>query len=379
MEKIDKITAAVAQKWAEDDFYASNTVSLGLDIGAEGIGVAIRKGQELVYCQTLLVDLPAAKALAARRQLRAARHARKNYRRRMRRLKELFSRHNLPWVSDEVCHRSDPFLLRYRAITGTLASKEALTLCIRSCVALRGYDFFALSRDAGGEYPWGDSNALVDAEKWVRAEYVNEEMKDYLLSLSTELVFKNKELEDDSLDRWINLVNERFSCAEKEGIPAMLCQYARSHNKGSHRARGHNYPRSHVESHLREILERHKHLIDGYDAFVESLFLPCNSRKNKEAAIFHYNRKTKDEAERHYQSKVKRCPYSSWSELNLPLERCGVNGDKDIIAWKLVDFLSVRHFEFQQGKRSLMPVAGVKALWDAVQSGGRIGEVSKVA
>ena len=66
------------QYWNSHPFYAPDTVVLGLDIGLEGIGIAVRKGQELVYCKTLLINLPKSKPLSKRRAFRAARHARKN-------------------------------------------------------------------------------------------------------------------------------------------------------------------------------------------------------------------------------------------------------------------------------------------------------------
>ncbi len=74
---------AALNYWTQHDFYSPETVALGIDIGIEGIGIAVRKGTELLYCKTLLVDLPEAQALAARRAFRASRHARKNRRTRM--------------------------------------------------------------------------------------------------------------------------------------------------------------------------------------------------------------------------------------------------------------------------------------------------------
>ena len=79
-QSLDKtaMATAVAQKWNNDPFFAPDTVVLGLDIGIEGIGITVRRGQEWIYSKTLLVDLPEAQALAERRAFRAARHARKN-------------------------------------------------------------------------------------------------------------------------------------------------------------------------------------------------------------------------------------------------------------------------------------------------------------
>ena len=194
--------------WTQHDFFAPDTVTLGIDIGMEGIGIAVRKGTDLLYCKTLLVDLPEAQALAQRRAFRASRHARKNRRTRMRRLKALFEKHELPWVDDDIMARSDPFMLRHRALTKTLASREALSICIRSCVLRRGYDYFAMDDDSTGEYPWGAELNLKDAEKWVRSAFVDAEMRDYLIDMADSLSEK-----EDKQEAWKKLVEARHGKA----------------------------------------------------------------------------------------------------------------------------------------------------------------------
>lgn len=372
---------AVRDKWNNDPFYAPDTVVLGLDIGIEGIGIAVRRGAEWLYAKTLLVDLPEAQALAERRAFRASRHARKNRRIRMNRLKVLFEAHGLPWVDDDVMSRTDPFKLRYRAITGTLASREALSICIRSCVLRRGYDYFAMSgEDTGGEMPWGASSSLADARQWLASAYVDEALKDDLLKLTPLLTHSNKELDAKRTEEWVQLVNARRELADKLGIDATLHDYV--HKKLNERkARGRNYPRAHVEAHLRTILQRHTHLIDRPEEFAASLFCPCDTRTNKQKAIFHYNRKTPGEAARHFAGKVKQCPYCSW--LELPSEKCGLTGDKDIRKWKLVDFASVRTFELESKNklplgRHTLPGAAVKVLMQAIESDRKWGEAKKL-
>lgn len=355
-------------RWRQDDFFAPDTVVLGLDIGIEGIGIAVRKGAELVYCKTLLVDLPEAESLAQRRQFRASRHARKNRRVRMRRLKELFAKHGLPWVSDEISHRSDPYILRHRAVTSKLASKEALSLCIRSCVEHRGYDYFALTGKGSGEYPWGETLKYADAVKWVRSAYIDEKLKEYLLGMTTELQKPNgDEIDEPLAAEWKQLIEERHAKAAQEGIEVKLKEYAHTH-RNERKYRGLNYPRAHVAQHLVDILQRHKELIDDYRGFVNALFLPCNSKEAKKHAIFYYNRKTPAEAEAHYEKKVKACPYCPL--LDLAVQPCGLRGDKAIKRWKLVDFLSNRTFDLVPEKnvtrRSTLPAAVVEALVKAI-------------
>ncbi|MDO4222228.1 MAG: hypothetical protein Q4C88_08930 [Akkermansia sp.] len=362
---------AILKKWKENDFFAPDTVVLGLDIGIEGIGIAVRKGTELVYCKTLLVDLPEAETLAQRRQFRASRHARKNRRIRMRRLKELFAKHDLPWVADEISHKSDPYKLRHRAVTSKLASKEALSLCIRSCVEHRGYDYFALTGKGSGEYPWGETLKYADAVKWVRSAYIDEKLKEYLLGMTTELQKPNgDEIDAATAAEWMQLVEERHAKAAQEGIEAKLKEYAHTH-LNERKYRGLNYPRAHVAQHLVDILQRHKDLIDDYRGFVNALFLPCDSKEAKKHAIFYYNRKTPAEAEAHYEKKVKACPYCAL--LDISTRPCGLRGDKAIKRWKLVDFLSNRTFDIVHDKtttrRSTLPAAAVEAMVKAVDEG----------
>lgn len=366
--------SAVLEKWKQHDFFAPDTVVLGIDVGIEGIGIAVRRGSELLYCKSLLVTLPEAEALAERRQMRAARHARKNRRVRMRRLKDLFSLHNLPWVDDDVFSRSDPFLLRYRALFGSnpLASKEALSLCIRSCVERRGYDYFAMQEEGQGEYPWGATANLPDAKKWIASAYVDETMRQYLRDKVSELRLRDKELTDADQQAWLDLVDERAAKAETAGIPAMLKAYYAQRRQYERKARGFNYPRAHVEEHLRTILERHRHLIEDYDAFVAALFRPCLTNADKKYAIFFYNRKTPKEAARHFEKKVKPCPYCEW--LGLPQAPCGTKGQAAIRRWSLVDFVATRTFELMEGKLPLgrirLPEAAVKALSLAIDAEG---------
>ncbi len=364
----------VVSRWADHPFFAPDTVVLGLDIGIEGIGITVRKGREWLYSRTLIVDLPEAKALAGRRQLRAARHARKNRRTRMSRLKKLFLTHGLPWVSDDVASRSDPFILRWRAIHGKLASREALSLCIRSCVMLRGFDYFAMSMEKG-EYPWGESDKLTDARKWLASQFLDQTTADYLRGMLPELQGRKEELSDEEVQEWQRDIATRLQKGKEEGIEKMLRDY-KNGKLNTRRARGFNFPRSHVETHLRTILERHKDLIDDYEGFVQAFFLPCDTRANKRKAIFHFNRKTPDEAKEHYEKKVKDCPFATSDILKtVGGAKCGLRGDPVIRRWNLVNFLSNHRFNLQSGKlpaeRQLLPVQGVRALVDHIMNGSK--------
>lgn len=148
--------AASLQRWKDHPFYKSAVV-LGIDIGLRGIGVCVRKGPEIVYAKTWMLDLPPSKALADRRAKRAWRHCRQNRQTRLKRLKGLFESHGLPWLPEDsdAMRRTDPFLLRHRALESKLASREALSIVIRHIVSHRGYDYQYFNEE--GAYPWGDS------------------------------------------------------------------------------------------------------------------------------------------------------------------------------------------------------------------------------
>lgn len=384
--------AATADKWNNHPFYAPGTVVLGIDIGMEGIGIAVRAGREIIYAKTLMVDLPEAKPMAERRQMRASRHARKNRKLRLRRLRQLFEKHGLPWLSADVYGRSDPYKLRARAITPgkQLASREALSLCIRSIVSHRGFDYYAMCNERG-DYPWGESTNMKDACDWLKTQYVNEEIRDLLMSLAT--VFEangKKEITEENLDEWKRKVDERFNDPHKPDIDTLLREYAAS-KANDRRARGWNFPRSLMENHLRQILDKHRHLIDDFDGFVETLFHPCNTKADKKIAIFHYNRKTPAQTRTIFERKVKQCPYLSDPEIasslghtdenGLPLapHKCGVRSELAIRRWNMLDFLSVRRFDLALGKLKknetteltpglqLLPEAAIRALDEAMQ------------
>ncbi len=349
-ERAKKIAA---EYWAKDDFYGSDSVVLGLDIGIKGIGICIRKGKDILFCKSLLVDLPEAEALAGRRAFRASRHARKNRKMRMRRLKELFSCHGLPWVSDDIMSRSDPFLLRHRAVTKKLASKEALSICIRSLVLRRGYNYDVFKDQ--GSFPWGEKSSWSEAKKWLGTAFVSEEMAKTIIALEDEITEgKGMPLKDSTKDELRALVQERLEASDKAGINAMTAAYAAKHIN-ARKARGMNYPRAMVQANLTEILERHRDLIDDYDGFIAALFRPCNTKEDKAKAIFHYNRKTANESRAHFEKKVKDCPYADWLLVPDKERKCVLNADVWVRRWKLVEFLSVRRFYLKKKDKGAVP------------------------
>ncbi|MBR4249264.1 MAG: RRXRR domain-containing protein [Verrucomicrobia bacterium] len=348
---------AVITKWQESPFYTKDVV-LGIDIGIKGIGLAVRRGREILYCKTLMVDLPEQKPLKKRRILRSARRARKSRRVRMNRLKRLFQKHGLPWVDDEVMRRSDPFLLRDRAVNKNgLASKEALYICIRHLVAHRGYDFYAFT---DGEAPWGECSDFKAAKKWLSSTFVSEEIQNELLQ-DAEQFFPEKDLEV-----WESLVKERLEWSRENSMEKNLREYA-SNKANWRRGRGISYPRPQIKEHLEQIIERHKHLIKSHKKFTDVLFSECDD-DNKDICIFHYNRKTKAECKKVYERKVRTCPFAKY--WNGETQKCASRSDHAVRKWNLLDFLSNRRFRFMEGSVQIMrtmPEDCVKLLIDSLK------------
>lgn len=345
-------------EWLKHPFYR-DAVVLGIDVGIEGIGVCLRKGPDVIYNKTIVFDLPEAEALKKRRQLRAARHCRKNRRTRMHRLRKLFAKHGLPWPQTDQLSRTDPYKLRHRAITGNLASREALALVIRHVVLRRGYDFFANSE---GEYPWGEDAKLTEAARWLGTSHISDEVAAYLAAIEPQLFTKacpeGKEMTDalrakDAAERaaFHQSLAERLAACGEQSIATQLETYRRtSDQKVKSAIRGRNIPRGMLEEHLREIISRHSDMILEPDAFAAALFLKpgpaagkLEQKRAKERAIFHFNRKTKAEIETLWQRKTKDCPLAVG--LGLPSAKAGDAGNPAIRRWRILEFAATRRIE----------------------------------
>jgi hypothetical protein len=336
----------LAEEWLNHEFYRSAVV-LGIDIGLEGIGLHLRRGPQEIFGRSVMVELPQAEALAGRRQKRGWRHCRKNRKRRLHRLKLLFQKHGLPWLDADRISKAHPFRERYRAINNGVASKEALSICIRHCVVHRGYDYGGTEE---GAFPWGDSPLLSKATEWLSTAYVTPDLKDDLERLAPQLLAGKSE--DEQRQRFADLLRDRLEWSEKHDIARVLAD----HNKGGHdnlrtRARGFNFPRRKVWEHLETIIRRHAHLVNDVDGFIATLGLNPNEQpdaqsaaKAKKRAIFFYNRKTRFDMERHWTKKVNTCPFAGKLGGN-PDERCAENGDQNVRRWKMLEFAATRRID----------------------------------
>ena len=333
---------AAAHRWRRKEFYTSAVV-LGLDIGLEGIGVCIRRGHEIIYAKTLQYDVPEAARLENRRQKRAWRHCRANRKTRMYRLKGLFAEHGLPWLDEKspgLLH-SDPFVLRHRAVTGRLASKEALSIAIRHCVAHRGYDYDYFNDE--GAYPWGNATEAKKVIKelgdmWLTPEDAAKARRD-----ATGFDWRQDEVEE-----FERVLSARTAGPEK--INERLAAHARQGGGNCRiRAKGEAYPRRFVWLHLKEIINRHEHLIEDVAGFVTALSLKPTDAGSKERAIFYFHRKTPEEMRAHFETKKASCPYAAW--LGLPTGSVANRAHLSIRLFSLLEFAATRDIELLGGRR----------------------------
>ncbi|MDP1592487.1 MAG: hypothetical protein Q8M07_32290 [Prosthecobacter sp.] len=183
---------------------------LGIDIGLEGIGLYLRRGQVELFAQSMAFDVPEAERSAKRRGFRAARHCRKNRRLRLRRLDALLRKHGLPcpWIDKpEAAAATDPLKLRFRALDREqgVGSAQALAFCIRSCVAHRGYSYGGTEE---GQFPWGEGGTFGRANAWLANAYVTEELASQLAGYADELTARNEV--EKSRERYLLLITERL-------------------------------------------------------------------------------------------------------------------------------------------------------------------------
>ena len=338
-----------AKNWLESDFYRSAIV-LGLDIGLDGLGIYLRRGVEEVFARTLDFELPEAEALAGRRQKRAWRHCRKNRATRLHRLKLLFEKHGLPWLSEERMSRALPFRERHRAITTGVASPEAFSLCIRHCVMRRGFDYGGTEE---GRFPWGESSHYSAANTWLTTACITLDLADHLKTLAPELVAKRNPEEQEK--KFYELVSQRLAWSKEHDIARVLAE----HSKGGHdnlrfRARGFNFPRQNVWQHLEAIIRhpRHAGLISDVEGFIAALGVNPNKQPSeklasraRDRAIFFYNRKTRFDMERHWAKKVNVCPFARHLDLPDPDTRCDLKENLAIRRWSILQFAATNRVE----------------------------------
>lgn len=350
---------AILQRWITHEFYTSALV-LGLDIGIQGIGVWLRKGPECLFRRTFLVSLPEAAPLLQRRQLRAARNARRSRKRRERLLRAWIVRYGLLtedrvaalWRDPRVFERA--YEHRYRAITEgkSLASPEALVVCIRHLIKHRGYDYHLLFQEATS-FPWGDELVMRDIIKWSAKGTLPEE---YGNDLKWNVRESGALTEDQIIDAE-RMIEDAIQRYKADPIRTMLQRHLKekNHNNLREPARGENYPRELVKEHLRRICQRHAAFFpDGqFDQAMMELIGPLENGVEKYGmtpeSIIDYHRRTPEEARRLWEKKEGSCDLapSLIAAGKLPLKdyKRSSAGDSAVRQWKVLLFLAERNVE----------------------------------
>ena len=363
--------------WKKDPFYESALV-LGIDIGIEGIGLWLRLGRNPIFAHTFLVSLPVAAPLKNRRQKRATRHAHKSRKQRERMLQEWIVRHGLltterlkeKWNNPAVFERA--FEHRHRAITGKLGSPEALVVCIRHIVKLRGYDYH-LTDDA--KYPWGDELDFNAMMTWAKHAFCSPDYQASLLNkIDADAPWAKEENGDDSekllaLKAELELAVKNY---ESHPIERMLENHVREKGHPNRRdpARGseNNFPRELVKQHLFQICENNRQLFPSgnFEKAIKELLGERDADGNwkstyqddsgvEKQTIMDYRRRTRAEAEILWLRKTKHCPYAeklhALGKMTSSKIKCDLRSDFRVRRFNLIMFLAERRFELANRER----------------------------
>jgi hypothetical protein len=350
-------TANQPYDWKKDIFYTSAIV-LGIDIGIEGIGIWLRKGPKPIFTHTFLVSLPVAAPLKNRRQKRASRHAHQSRERRERMLQEWIVRHGLltperlreKWSNPSVFERA--FEHRHRAITGKLGSPEAVVVCLRHIIKIRGYDYH-LTED--GKYPWGDELDFKAIINWAEHAYCS---PDYRTSLLTKIDSDAAWAKDENGEASEKLlaVKAKLENAVKNYDSHPIEQMLGNHNREKGHpnlrepARGseNNFPRELVWEHLYTICDRHR---DYFPQRAASFEIAMDELKK----ILDYHRRTLEEVEHLWLRKTKSCPFAKnlheQHKVASTKIKCDLRSDVRVRRFNLVMFLAERRVELANNER----------------------------
>ena len=379
--------------WKNDPFY-KKAIVLGIDIGIEGIGLWLRKGLKPIFAHTFLVSLPASAPLKNRRQKRASRHARQSCERRERMLQEWIVRYGLltperlkeKWNNPAVFERA--FEHRHRAITGKLGSPEALVVCLRHIIKLRGYDYH-LTDD--GKYPWGDELDFKAIINWAKHAYCSSDYRAALLTkIDSDAAWAKNENGDDS-EKLLATKTELENAVknyDSKPIERMLANHNREKGHPNLRepARGseNNFPRELVKQHLFTICENHRAFFSPgqYEKAVNEL-LGERTNAGDWKSVYHndvgiecqsiidYHRRTLEEAEQLWLRKTKDCPFAEklheQHKVASPKIKCELRSDIRVRRFNLVMFLAERRVELVNNERVNVSAEIVTALMNDLE------------
>ena len=341
------LKTAESSSWKDHEFYTSALV-LGIDIGLEGMGIYLRKGQQSLHARTYLFTLPESAPLESRRLKRSARRARNSRKRRNILLRAWCEKHGLP-TSPFTTPNHEPFRLRLDAVTEGkgLKSPEALVVCLRHLICHRGYDYHLTEE---GTYPWGEGLNFGDILSWARTtackpEY-GKELK-YQLSESC--------LAEDKLERLYSAINDAVArYAENPILKALEAHFREKKPNLRPPARKQNFPRELIREHLEEICRKNSHY------FAQTNLEDALIELKKE--ILDYHRK---EPGALAEKKTKNCPYAE--RLGLTPCKCALSDNLEIRRFKILQFLAERTFIEKGGARMYAPSSLIQAALQKVE------------
>ncbi len=334
------LKTAESSSWRNHEFYTSALV-LGIDIGLEGIGIYLRKGQQSLHARTYLFTLPESAPLENRRLKRSARRARKSRKHRNILLQAWCVKYGFP-TSPFTTPNHEPFRLRLDAVTEGkgLKSAEALVVCLRHLICHRGYDYHLTEE---GTHPWGEGLNFGDILSWAgttacKPEY-GKELK-YQLS--------EMELTDEKRARlYAEIDGATARYAENPILKALEAHFREKKPNLRPPARKHNFPRELVREHLEEICRKNSQYFSQTnleEALIELKEILDYHRKEPGALA---ERKTKD------------CPYAKRLGLT-PGMKCALNDNLEVRKFKIVQFLAEREFIEKSESRLYAPPAVIQ-------------------
>lgn len=347
----------VENDWHQHEFYKSALV-LGIDSGIDGIGVCLRKGEEILFAQTFLVG-DTTKTLEDRRLKRGWRRSRKGRKKRETLLKNWIVRHKILSKErvDEIWHNpaifQNAFKHRLRGMDQKLGSGEALVSCFRHAIQHRGFDYHL---NGGGGFPWGDAMDFSKIIQWAKTGCCPQGAVDQWMLLIAEADFATDENKLTAVSTAFAEAVDRF---QKDEIASILKEHFKEEKHTNLRpaARGHHFPRELIKAHVRKICENNKDFFASTDfqKAVNELIGPSDNEIyewKKDGCIIDYHRKTLEEVEELWERKTNECPYLSrlvTPEAYKTKVRCSLNEDLAVRKFKALQFLAERTFVLSDG------------------------------
>lgn len=347
----------VDSNWHQHEFYKSALV-LGVDSGIDGIGVCLRKGEEILFAQTFLVG-DTTKTLEDRRLKRGWRRSRNGRKKRETLLKNWIVRHKILSKErvEEIWHNpaifQNAFKHRLRGMEQKLGSAEALVSCFRHAIQHRGFDYHL---NGGGGFPWGDAMDFSKIIQWAKTGCCPQDAVDQWMLLIAEADFATDENKMTAVSTAFAEAVDRF---KRDEIASILKEHFKEEKHTNLRpaARGYHFPRELLKGHVRKICEKNIEFFASTDfqKAVNELIGPSDNEIyewKKDGCIIDYHRKTLEEVEELWLRRANECPYLRRlvaPEAYTTKVHCSLNDDLAVRKFKALQFLAERTFVLSDG------------------------------